>query len=154
MLGISACLLGIPCRYDGKGNEVARVKELAETESTIKICPEVMGGLSTPRKPAEIVGGDGFDVWSGNAKVLANDGEDVTEQFKEGAKRTLELLQKNNVTEVVLKEKSPSCGSCLIYDGTFSRSLIDGIGVSAALFELNDIVVYSENSAVDFKRNE
>ncbi|MEG1504065.1 MAG: DUF523 domain-containing protein [Enterococcus sp.] len=146
MLGISACLGGIACRYDGRSNESPLLKELVATDQAIVVCPEVLGGLPIPRIPAEIQGGDGFDVWNHHAKVIDKNGLDVTEAFKEGAILAFEQLQHLQVTELILKEKSPSCGSTMIYDGSFSGNRIKGVGVATAYFIQKGLTVYSEEN--------
>ncbi|MDT2596969.1 DUF523 domain-containing protein [Enterococcus dongliensis] len=146
MLGISACLGGIACRYDGDSNEIAALKKLVETGQAIMICPEVLGGLPTPRPPAEIQGGDGFDVWQGRAKVFDKMGNDLTDAFKQGAISAYNELKKLQITGLVLKEKSPSCGSSLIYDGSFSGTRIKGVGVATAYFIQQGLPVYSEEN--------
>lgn len=146
MLGISACLGGIACRYDGGSNEITALKKLVETGQAVMICPEVLGGLPTPRHPAEIRGGDGFDVWLDQAKVMDNAGNDVTEAFKQGAIKAFEEMQKQGITGLVLKERSPSCGSSLIYDGSFSGTRIKGVGVATAYFIQQGLPVYSEEN--------
>jgi len=146
MIGISACLGGICCRYDGKSKEVASLKELVAENKAVLICPEVLGGLPIPRPPAEIQGGDGFDVWNDHAIILTNKGENVTEQYKKGAKKALIQLQTSNITTLILKENSPSCGSHTIYDGSFSGILNEGVGVATAYFILNGLTVFSEEN--------
>ncbi|WP_088809417.1 MULTISPECIES: DUF523 domain-containing protein [Listeria] len=141
---VSACLAGIPCRYDGAHKENETLKKLVESGAAISLCPEMLGGLPTPRNPAEIVGGDGKDVWSGTAKVVDNLGADVTEIYKEGARKTLEQLRELGIEQVILKEKSPSCGACQIYDGTFSGGLKKGVGVTAAYLQLHGLSVVSD----------
>ncbi|KAF1303276.1 DUF523 domain-containing protein [Enterococcus saccharolyticus] len=144
MIGISACLGGSCCRYDGKNQEIPQLRKMLEMNEAIQVCPEVLGGLPIPRDPAEIIGGDGFDVWRGTAVVRTNRGEDVTDMFKAGAKRAYEILKANQVTSLVLKDKSPSCGSQLIYDGTFSGTQIVGVGVATAYFIMQGISVQSD----------
>ncbi|HPJ00738.1 MAG TPA: DUF523 domain-containing protein [Enterococcus sp.] len=144
MIGISACLSGICCRYDGNHQEVVGLTKLIEQNQAIRVCPEVLGGLPIPRDPAEIVGGNGFDVWEGTARVETNQGEDVTSMFKDGAKRAYEKLQAQGITQLVLKDKSPSCGSQVIYDGTFSGTKVQGVGVATAYFILQGMTVQSE----------
>ncbi len=117
---------------------------MVENGEAIPFCPEVAGGLPTPRNPAEIIGGDGKDVWLGHAKVVDSKGTDVTEEYKYGAKLTLAKMQDLGITKIIMKEKSPSCGSCAIYDGTFSGKIKDGTGVAAALFQMNGIKIISE----------
>ncbi|MBC1496789.1 DUF523 domain-containing protein [Listeria welshimeri] len=144
MIAVSACLAGIACRYDGKDKEITKIKQMVENGEAIPFCPEVIGGLLTPRNPAEIVGGDGDDVWLNRAKVMDNQGIDVTEEYKYGASLTLAKLKEHGITQIIMKEKSPSCGSCAIYDGTFSGKIKDGTGVAAALFQMNGIKIISE----------
>lgn len=143
MIAVSECLNGVPCRYDGKSKPDERVRELVK-KGAVCICPEVLGGLETPRSPAEIQGGDGYDVLDGRARVVTKDGRDVTEAYIAGAERALEICRKNGVTEAVLKAKSPSCGSGAIYDGSFTGRLKAGFGVAAALLERNGIAVRDE----------
>lgn len=145
MIGISACLGGVFCRYDGKSQEVASLRKLVETQQAIMVCPEVMGGLSIPRKPSEIIGGDGFSVWENRAKVMNSEGEDVTEAFKKGSIQAYEKLKAQKIDTLVLKENSPSCGSHSIYDGSFSGNKTAGAGVATAYFLLQGMTVYSES---------
>ncbi|GGE55981.1 DUF523 domain-containing protein [Priestia taiwanensis] len=146
MIGISACLLGENCRYDGGHNSVrAALDQLMEEGEIVSICPEVLGGLPTPRPPAEIVGGNGDDVLDGVAKVMDVQGNGVTEPFVQGAYMALERVQQAGITTVVLKENSPSCGSSAIYDGTFSRGKIVGFGVTTALLRRHGVRVISEH---------
>lgn len=129
---ISACLLGVPCRYDGKSKPVASIERLREKYELIPICPEQLGGLPTPRNPSERIGG----------RVVMEDGTDVTTQYQKGAQAALELCLREGCVAAVLKERSPSCGSGEIYDGTFTRSLVAGDGVTAELLKENGIKVY------------
>lgn len=110
------------------------------------VCPEVLGGLSVPRSPSEIVAGDGLDVIEGKAKVVNSAGVDVTNNFSKGAYETLRIAQAIGAKEAVFAEKSPSCGSNLIFDGTFSNRLIQGNGVTTALLKKNGIKVISKKS--------
>ena len=135
----SACLCGHKVRYDGGDCATADVL----VAQVLPICPEVMGGLPTPRAPAEIVGGDGHDVWAGRARVVDANGVDVTGAFKLGAELTLQRLQAAHIDTVYLKAKSPSCGQGQIYDGSFSGQLREGDGVSTALFQQHGIRVIS-----------
>lgn len=141
---VSACLMGIHCRFDGKSSLDTEVQKLVKEGKAVPICPEQMGGLSTPRLPAEIVGGDGEDVLDGKAKVINIEGEDVTAAFIRGAEETLRVAQSVGAVEAILKERSPSCGSCMIYDGTFKGQTQAGKGVTAALLKRNGIKVISE----------
>ena len=130
----SACLLGVACRYDGMCKINEKVLALAKKETLIPICPEQLGGLSTPRTPSEQKG----------EKVFAKDGKEVTAQFRKGAEEVLKIAKLLNINEVILKQKSPSCGSGQIYDGTFSDTLIKGDGVTTNLLKRNGIKVLSE----------
>ena len=138
-LAASACLCGHKVRYDGGDCAVPN----ALPEQVLPICPEVMGSLPIPRAPAEIVGGDGHDVWAGRARVMDVNGVDVTEAFKQGAKLALQRLQAAHIDTVYLKSKSPSCGQGQIYDGSFSGKLRAGDGVSTAWFKRHGIRVIS-----------
>ena len=140
---ISACLLGVNCRYDGGNSRDDSAIKHYQGNELIPVCPEEAGGLPTPRPAVEIVGGDGNDVLDGKAKVLTADGEDKTEEFLKGAKHALELAQSQGATSVLLKARSPSCGCGTIYDGTFSATLISGDGVTTALLKRNGIEVIS-----------
>ena len=140
---ISACLLGVRCRYDGGDSRNETAIKQGETYGLIPVCPEESGGLPTPRPPAEIVGGDGGDVLDGKAKVMTADGMDVTDAYLKGAHHALQVAQSNEATHVVLKARSPSCGCGDIYDGTFSGTLMSGDGVTAALLKRHGITVTS-----------
>lgn len=141
---ISACLVGENVRYDGKNCLADKLKQLLQQRLAISICPEVAGGLSIPRAAAEIVGGEGKDVLLGQAKVIDCTGLDVSAEFIAGAHQTLQLAQRFQVTHVVLKANSPSCGSGRIYAGTFDGTQRDGDGVTAALLKLHHFQVMSE----------
>lgn len=141
--GVSDCLLGKLCRYDGKAREKV-FNEKSFRNGLFGICPECLGGLNTPREPCEIVGGDGNDVLSGKARVINRKGEDLTAEFIKGAYETLLALKDKNIKTVYLKSKSPSCGNNYIYDGTFSGTIINGDGVTAALLKKHGIQVMSE----------
>ena len=141
---ISACLIGCECRYDQKSCRTHLGEQLLSQGKAIPVCPEQLGGLPTPRPPAEIVGGDGFDVLDGRAKIVDNQGNDVTDIFLAGAHQALKMAQTAGVTSAILKENSPSCGSSFIYDGTFTGKKVQGVGLTAALFLRNGIEVSSE----------
>jgi uncharacterized protein YbbK (DUF523 family) len=130
----SACLLGIRCRYDGGDKANEKVLALAKEEILLPVCPEQLGGLSTPREPAEQRG----------EKVFTKSGYDVTENFFRGADEVLRLCKMYNIKEVILKQKSPSCGCGKIFDGTFSNQIIAGDGVTTKLLKENGIKVISE----------
>lgn len=133
---ISACLLGMACRYDGKIKTYEAIDTLMEEVQItfIPVCPEQAGGLATPRAAAERSG----------KLVITADGKDVTAQYEHGAAEALRLAVRYQCAYAVLKERSPSCGSKRIYDGTFTRTLRDGTGVTAALLTANGITVFDE----------
>jgi len=132
---VSACLAGIKCRWDGEARPCQKVIELVKQGKAIPVCPEQLGGLTTPRTPAE----------QKNNKVFTKDGKDVTAQFERGAEEALKIAKLVNCDEAILKAKSPSCGSGKVYDGTFSGKLIDGDGVFAKILKKNNIKVFTEN---------
>ncbi|RKU28688.1 DUF523 domain-containing protein [Candidatus Poribacteria bacterium] len=140
---VSACLIGKNCRYDGGNSKNLKVINRSKKDELIPVCPEEVGGLSTPRPAVEIVGGNGDDVLDGKAKVLTSDGEDKTAEFIKGAQYVLELVLSEGVRKVILKARSPSCGCGEIYDGTFSSTLISGDGVTTALLKRHGIEVIS-----------
>jgi uncharacterized protein YbbK (DUF523 family) len=121
------------------------VDRLVASGRALLVCPEVDGGLPTPRPPAEIVGGDGRDVLAGTARVVTVDGTDVTEAYLAGAHGALRAAQAEGVTRAVLKARSPSCGRGAVYDGSHTRTLVEGTGVTAALLEANGIKVVTED---------
>ena len=131
---VSACLLGIGCRYDGKHKANHEVIRLAEKYNLIPVCPEIYGGLPTPRIPSERIGD----------KVMMKDGRDVTDNYKRGALEALELCRIYNIKTAILKERSPSCGKGEIYDGTFTGALTERDGVTAELLCANGIRVLGE----------
>ena len=134
---VSACLLGVCCRYDGKSKPCQAVLELAKKHELIPVCPEQLGGLSTPRPPAEIQG----------EFVRKEDGGDVTAQYQKGALEAARLYEILDCDAAILKARSPSCGLGLIYDGTFSGKLTAGNGVTAGLFLEKNIPVFTEETA-------
>lgn len=136
---VSACLLGINCKYSGENNKNEKVIEYIKDKEVIPVCPEIMGGLSTPRPPSEII----------NDKVMNNLNQDVTQQYKKGAEETLKLAKLFNVKKALLKAKSPSCGKGYIYDGTFSSTLIEGNGITTKLLIENGIEVITEKDLED-----
>ncbi len=144
---VSACLLGIKCAWDGKTRyKNKKVIELLRKEILIPVCPEQLGGLKTPREFQEIEKGSGDDVLDGRSRVKNKIGQDVRRQFIRGAKEALEIARQYKIKEFVAKSKSPSCGCGSIYDGSFSKRLIKGDGVTVALFKRNGIKVISENN--------
>ncbi len=132
---VSACLAGINCRWDGEARPCQKVVDLVKQGKAIPVCPEQLGGLTTPRTPAE----------QKNDKVFTKTGEDVTYQFEKGAEEAVKIALLANCDEAVIKSKSPSCGCGKVYDGTFSGKLIYGDGVFAKILKKNNIKVYSEN---------
>jgi uncharacterized protein YbbK (DUF523 family) len=138
---VSACLLGAPVRYNGKDKKTNHpiLQRWIEEGRVVSVCPEVMGGLGTPRPPAEIVYRDGI------RRVYANTGRDVTAEFERGAADALEQAIRHGARVAVLKEGSPSCGSGFVYDGTFTGAGIAGSGVTTALLRERGIRVFSEN---------
>ncbi len=133
MVGVSACLLGIPCRFDGKSKKNQELIEHLSKEGFVPICPEVFGGLPIPREPSFIDGGVGEDVWDGRARVVSLSGDDLTDAFKIGAELSLFILGSFGVSKVFLKEKSPSCGVSTTY--STGNRLVSGSGVAACLFK-------------------
>lgn len=138
---VSACLLGVNCNYEGGNNYSEEVMNYLKDKEIIPICPEQWGGLTTPRLGAEISGD----------KVFAEDGTDVTKNFKRGAKEVLELAKRLGVKKAVLKSHSPSCGMGLIEDGTFSHSYTEGNGVCAELLLKNGIEVITSDDIINGK---
>jgi uncharacterized protein YbbK (DUF523 family) len=149
MIVVSACLAGLPVRYNGSDSLEKKIHKLVSEKKAVTVCPELLGGLETPREPAEIVGGNGEDVLQGKARVIDLAGADVTDAFIKGANETLNFVQKMRATTVVLKEFSPSCGSGSIYDGTFTGEKVQGHGVTAALLMRNGIRVISESQFLE-----
>lgn len=149
MLLVSACLIGEPVRYDGKSCLNILLKQLLINKKAHALCPELLGGFTTPRLPAEIVGGTGQDVLDGKAKITDSSGLDVTTLYLKGAYRTLEIAQHIKASCVVLKENSPSCGSQKIYNGTFQGEKIVGTGITTALLQRHGFKVISENEIED-----
>ncbi|MGI6553164.1 MAG: DUF523 domain-containing protein [Bacillota bacterium] len=146
MYCVSACLLGVKCKYDGGDNELPQLKELLAQGKALPVCPEQLGGLTTPRDAAEICGGSGGDVLLGQARVLTRAGRDVTREFIRGAQEVVRLCEIAGVSWAILKENSPSCGVSFIYDGSFQGRRIKGEGVTAALLRQKGIRIYNEKS--------
>lgn len=131
---VSACLLGMQCRYDGTGVRMKGLVEAFPKDNLIPVCPEVLGGLPIPRTPAERIGDT----------IITKTGEDVTKEYMQGAMEVLKLAKDQKCNLAILKERSPSCGCGKIYDGTFTGKLIDGNGVTAELLLKNGIIVKGE----------
>lgn len=135
---VSGCLLGHPCRYDGKAKRNEAVCALREKWELISVCPETMGGLKAPREPAE------QRIVDGCRRVISRDGRDLTAFFEKGAQRVLDLALEKGCRFAVLKENSPSCGCGCIYDGTFTGRKIPGMGIAAGLLTNHGITVVGE----------
>lgn len=141
---ISACLVGAACRYDGNVSSSAfdneTILKLSQKHTLIPFCPEIYGGLSTPREPSEL---------QEDGRVLTKSGKDVTENFIRGANETLNIAKKLGCKVAILKEKSPSCGYGKIYNGDFSGTLKDGSGITALLLSENGIEIYGESRILE-----
>jgi len=143
---VSRCLLGQRVRYDGGAHGPFNLLERWQWEGRIvPLCPEVAGGLPTPRAPAEIAGGQGAQVLDGLLPVLTVEGEDVTAAFVEGAQQALALVAQHGIRIAVLKARSPSCGNRETYDGSFSGTKVTGEGVTAAALRRAGVQVFSED---------
>lgn len=135
---ISACLLGVDCKYNGSNNKLDDeiINLLKEKYNLIPVCPEIMGGMPTPRNPIEIKDGKVFDY----------DGEEFTKEFEKGSEEVLKLAKLYNSSIAILKEKSPSCGSNYIYDGTFNHQKIKGMGFTAQKLSKENIKLFNEEN--------
>lgn len=137
---VSACLLGACCRYDGQSRQNEDIIALGKKHTLIPVCPEQLGGLPTPREPAEIRDG----------RVITRDGRDVTEQYERGADETARLATLLECDLAVLKERSPSCGCKKVYDGSFSGKLVIGNGFTTRKLIQNGICVFGETDAKQY----
>ena len=144
MIIISACLCGCDCKYNGKNNKNESCVELLKRGKAVLVCPEQLGGMTTPRVPSEILKNDG------KISVISKEGKDVSKEFKKGAKEALKIAKLVDAKVAILKNGSPSCGSKYIYDGTFSNNKIEGKGITSKLFMENEIEVFSEDEAHKF----
>ena len=133
---VSACLAGTPCRYDGRSNLCPEIAALVERGEAVPVCPEVLGGLPTPRTPSE----------QRDGRVVSATGRDVTDAFVSGAEAALYIAEKYGCCAAVLKARSPSCGCGRIYDGTFSHTLVDGDGLFAALLRKKGFQLFTEET--------
>ena len=140
---ISACLLGTNCKYSGGNNYTPLAEALKERFRLVPVCPETMGGLTSPREPAERAGD----------KVLSRSGEDWTEAFRLGAERALETALAQGITLAVLKERSPSCGCGAVYDGTFTGTVVPGDGVAAELLKRHGVHIRGESQIEELLKN-
>ena len=132
---VSACLLGVQCRYNGTGGAPERMTELMELAELIPVCPEILGGLPTPRPPAE----------RQKDRVITCEGGDVTAQYLRGAQQSLYMAQLFGAKIALMKERSPSCGAGEIYDGSFTHTRVPGDGTASELLKANGIQVYGES---------
>lgn len=142
---ISACLLNVPCRYSGDGAEAAALTTLLRRRPdlhVVPVCPEQLGGLATPRPPAERM----------EERVKTCDGTDVTDAYRRGGEAALALAERLNCTAAILKSRSPSCGSGVIYDGSFTHTRISGDGVTAEFLKEAGIAVFDEEHLEEFVR--
>jgi len=150
---ISACLLGLDTKYNGKSNKnEVLIRSLKENHiEFFPLCSEQLGGLTTPREPSEIESGyTAKDILNGKGRVLTKTYTDVTKQYLRGVKNILNFCKKFNITHAILQERSPSCGYTKVYDGTFSDKLIPGVGILTQLLKDNDIKIIELE---DFKKS-
>jgi len=133
---VSSCLAGINCRYDGGNNLNEKVAKLVKEGKAIPVCPEMLGGLETPRTPSEIIRDE-----AGNRKVVNANGEDVTTEFIKGAMKTVSIAKIVEADQAIMKQNSPSCGYGKIYDGTFSNNLVEGNGITVELLIENGVKI-------------
>ncbi len=143
MIMISACLVGVRCRYDGHELPNEDLVELFKQGKAIPICPEVLGGLDIPRASCEIVKKEGQQI------IVNREGVDCTAEFLEGARISTEIALAAGVKHAILKSKSPSCGCGKVYDGTFSKQLVEGNGLTAQYFIKNGIQVWTEENYIE-----
>ena len=141
---VSACLLGVSCRYDGQSKAYPLVDQLCRRHEVVPVCPEIFGGLPTPRVPAERQG----------ERVVTKTGVDVTAQYRRGAEEAVRLARMLGCTVAVLKERSPSCGSGQVYDGTFTGTLTEGFGVAVQRLMAAGIRVIGESQLAEFLAEE
>jgi uncharacterized protein YbbK (DUF523 family) len=141
---VSSCLLGLDTKYSGSSNTNELIKEYCRHGKFIPVCPEQLGGLSTPRAASEIINGSGDEVLYGTCRVITSQGIDETREYIKGAEEVIKLLDLFSISAAILKQRSPSCASKQVYDGTFSGKVRNGQGVTAALLGKYNIPVYSE----------
>lgn len=146
MILVSACLCGVNCRHDSRIIENKKIKELVIRRKALPLCPEVLGGRSVPRAPAEIIGGTAEDVINGLAKIKDISGNDVTNETMTGVMVVVATVKRLGIKKAILKTKSPTCGKGKIFDGTFSGKLIDGNGVLTTILLKEGIEVFTENN--------
>ena len=143
MILVSACLVGLNTKYNGKNNYNKRIFNLVKAGKAIPLCPEQLGGLSTPRIPTEI------KYINGKRHIINKNGIDVTKEFEKGAEEVLNLIKKMNIKKAILQSRSPSCGFGKIYDGTFNNKLINGNGVLTELLIANGVEVITIDDYID-----
>ncbi len=141
MIVVSACLVGINCRYDGGNQSNARVRRLLKGKKFVPLCPEQLGGLPTPRSPSQIARGNGSEVIAHCSQVISFEGKDITRQFLKGAREALKITKLSGAARAILKDRSPACGVNYIYHG---KKLVKGIGVFTALLLREGIEVRDE----------
>lgn len=147
---VSRCLLGHRVRYDGGASgPFDQLQQWIAEGRVVPLCPEVAGGLPTPRAAAEIPGGQGVEVLDGSARVITTEGDDVSAEFLSGARQALALVTQHDIRIAVLKANSPSCGNLLTYDGTFSGVKVSGEGVTAALLSRHGVRVFNESQLAE-----
>ena len=147
---VSRCLLGHRVRYDGGASgPFDQLQQWIVEGRVVPLCPEVAGGLPTPRAAAEIPGGQGAEVLDGSVRVITTEGDDVSAEFLSGARQALALVQQHGIRIAVLKANSPSCGNLLTYDGTFSGVKVSGEGVTAALLGRHGVRVFNESQLAE-----
>ncbi len=140
MIMVSACLLGVRCRYDGGCRPHPAIAKMAAKQRIIPVCPEQLGGLPTPRPRSVLYGGDGYAVLDGTARVVADDGTDITDVFLNGARQTAEIACRCGVVRAILTERSPSCGIFRVY---IDDELVSGTGVTAAILDRHGVTLTS-----------
>jgi uncharacterized protein YbbK (DUF523 family) len=141
---VSACLAGRACAYDGSARTDTTILELVRQGRAVLVCPEDEGGLGTPRPAAEITQGTGADVLDGRAKVITNEGVDVTREYLDGARIAVERAAEHGCRAAVLKARSPACGCGAIYDGSFTKSVREGTGVAAAALDRAGVEIWTD----------
>jgi len=148
---VSACLAGVRCVYDGSHRRRKELALLVRQKKAVLFCPEQLGGFKVPHEPSEIREGEGTDVLAGKARVVARTGEDVTDVFLRGAAAALALARQRGIRRAIIKARSPSCGCGRIYDGSFTRRLRDGDGVTTALLKQNGIEIVTDEEYLNRK---
>ncbi len=143
MILVSACLLGYNCKYNGKNNFKTEITCLRD-DLLIPVCPEELGGLPTPRPPAQFDKADGNALLDGLAGIIDINGRDVTNNFLAGALKALSIAKKNGVHKAILKERSPSCGVSSVYIAQKGEKPVPGMGVTAAILQRNGVKIISD----------